>query len=170
MVNRLPIPDLLEALDTVGLGRVGERHVGKPHAAHVQPPDLHHGLAAGDPAVLHEDVDDVADLLHPGGDLLEIALLHKASLLARGDWGGLVYAFPALFIIPPIFGILSTVCTSRIILPHVIFAAVYFHAGMLSANPGFNTSSDDLIWQACVDIIRIMLHSLIPALIVYFIQ
>ena len=101
---------------------------------------------------------------------LEIALLHKASLLARGDWGGLVYAFPALFIIPPLFGILSTVCTSRIILPHVIFAAVYFHAGMLSANPGFNTSSDDLIWQACVDIIRIMLHSLIPALIVYFIR
>jgi hypothetical protein len=81
-----------------------------------------------------------------------------------------VYAFPAVFIIPPLFGILSTVCTSRIILPHVIFAAVYFHIDILSAEPGFNTSSDDLIWFAFSTVIRIMLISLIPALIVYFIR
>ena len=101
---------------------------------------------------------------------LEIALAHKTSLLPRGDWGGLVYAFPAVLIIPPLFGILSTVCTSRIILPHVIFAAVYFHIDILSSDPGFNTSSDDLIWFAFSTVIRIMLISLIPALCAYFIK
>lgn len=97
-----------------------------------------------------------------------VHLEHQSSLLSHGDWGGLGYALIILFIALPLYGIVSNLFTSRIILPHVILIAIYISLAILASIPGFNTSSSDILMSAIIS--PRLLFSLIPALCTHLIR
>ncbi len=102
--------------------------------------------------------------------LIELFLEYQTSLLKSGDWAGFAFMIPALFIIPPIYGLVSSICTSRVILPHVILATVCFPVFVIGALPGSRQSSIDILSVSLTTVCLITVFSLIPALCAYFIR
>jgi hypothetical protein len=101
--------------------------------------------------------------------LIEVALLYGIST-QWGDYGGIVFIIPALIIIPPLYGLISYFCTSRIFFSHIIFAMVVFPAYAFSNEPGSRTSSADIINSSFHAVCFMVVYSLIPALLAYFIR
>lgn len=100
----------------------------------------------------------------------ELFLQHQTSLLSNGDYAALLYLFPAMFIIPPLYGFVSNLFTSRIIIPHVIFVTACFPIILLASLPSFNVSSNDLIVRCFGTSCLLTVFSLIPALLLHMIR
>ena len=102
--------------------------------------------------------------------LIEVALLYGVSTQRSGDYGGLVFGIPSMMIIPPLYGLIAYLCTSRIILPHAIFSMIVFPCCVLSSVPNFNHSSGDILAAAFRTTCILTIYSLAPAILIKIIR